>query len=626
MQSDPQQRSYMPIIRILIKVGSLLWGLVLAGVAIWAYQLGIDNNPEFGLKRLGLLLLGIVFVLWGIWDWIGPKLAAVMAGIWQAFSGIPLVRTTKAAFHSTYEKFQRSSWLLKVNRLSNQFRHTALISWIGRHWLGLSLGFISVLAVVVYLWIFSAGRMIIPPTGTRYYSWLADAFQQRQFHLLTRPSPGLMALPNPYDYRLRSEVNYIWDASLYDGKYFLYWGPVPGLIVLFFQWLSSEMVRDSLLVLVFVCGAFMFAALLLSAIWRHFGSVFPCWVYLGGLLAVALNVPMTWLLTRPAIYEASIAGGQFFLLAGLFWSFLGGSRSHLNNGFLALAGISWALAAGTRINLIPAILFLSLMVVWRIYHIEERKLRSVSISGLAFGLPLVIGAVILAWYNYARFNTIFEFGHRYQLTGPALPGGDYLVTSFAYSFPNLFNYLFRLPGLGGEFPFVTIPWEKSWPFFILRPQDYYSAEPVAGILWLVPITGLALIIFLRYVWLKIDQSLPERSNLLKDIDRSVLVWLNVSLAGSASLQLAILLIFISSSLRYLADFTLIAILLSTVFIAQIKVRFRLDKLQQGLLTTLWMASAGLTAIFAVIVNINGYALGFERNNPGLYYRLLSLFQ
>jgi hypothetical protein len=435
-----------------------------------------------------------------------------------------------------------------------------------------------------------------------------------------------MALPNPYDYRLRSEVNYIWDASLYDGKYYLYWGPVPGLMVLFFQWLSSEMVRDSLLVFGFVCGAFVFAALLLSAIWRRYGSVLPRWVYIGGLLAVALNVPMVWLLTRPAIYEASIAGGQFFLLAGLYWGFLAVSRSELDKGFLALAGVSWALAAGTRINLIPAILFLSLMVIWRLYQVKGRKLLSIIVPGLAFILPLVVGTIVLAWYNYARFDSIFEFGHRYQLTGPALPGGDYLVTSLAYSFPNLFNYLFRLPGLGGEFPFVTIPWEKSWPFFIQLPQDYYSAEPVAGILLLVPVIGLALLVFIRFVWLKIDQSLPEESTLLQDSDRSLLGWLNLSLAGSGCLQLALLLMFISSSLRYLADIALIAILLSTVFIAQIGTRFRLEKLQQGMLRAFWIASAGLTAIFAVMVNISGYALGFERNNPELYYRLLNFFQ
>ena len=148
---------------------------------------------------------------------------------------------------------------------------------------------------------------------------------------------------------------------------------------------------------------------------------------------------------------------------------------------------------------------------------------------------------------------------------------------------------------------------------------------MAGILWLVPVTGLALVIFIRYLWLKVDQSLPQRSALLKDEDRSLLSWLHISLAGSGILQLVLLLVFISSSLRYLADFTLIGILLVTIFIAQISASFQLEKFRRGLLATLWLGASGLTAIFAIIVNISGYALGFERNNPALYHFIERLF-
>jgi hypothetical protein len=125
--------------------------------------------------------------------------------------------------------------------------------------------------------------------------------------------------------------------------------------------------------------------------------------------------------------------------------------------------------------------------------------------------------------------------------------------------------------------------------------------------------------------MKIDQSLPERSSGLSDDDRSLLSWLNVSLAGSACLQLALLLVFISSSLRYLADFTLLAILLATVLVAQLIARYQLGKNRRRLLAALWLTSSGITAIFAIVVNISGYAHGFERINPGLYQFLFDLF-
>jgi len=594
-------------------------------VAIWAYQLGIDNNQTMGPKRIGMLLVGLGFMLWAVWDWINPGLKRALVSACLTFNRLSLVRKLKSWFRTFLEKLQGSSWFEKTVRLSARYYQSPLVIWASRHWLRLSFGVASIFAIVIYLWIFSSGKMVIPPSGTRYYSWLADAFRQGQFHLLIKPSPGLMSLSNPFDYRARSAVNYIWDASLYEGKYYLYWGPVPGVVDLFLQWFSSDLVRDSLLTMIFVCGAFVFAGLLLLAIWHRFENKFPGWGYLGGLLAVALNVPMVWLLTRPAVYEASIAGGQFFLLMGLYWSFLAVSRPKINKVFLMLAGLAWSLTAGTRINLIPAIIFLSFMVIWWVYQLEQRKLHPALNSGLAFLLPLILGAILLAGYNYTRFDSIFEFGHRYQLTIPTMPANYDQITDIQYSLPNLFSYLIRLPEFMGEFPFVNIPWEKSWPFFIHLPKDYYSAEPVAGLLWLVPITGLALVVFIRYLWLKIDQSNFKRSPYLSDEDRSLLRWFNASLVGSGGLQLVLLLFFFSSSLRYQADFALIAMLLATVFIAQISASLQLNKFRRRLLAALWLISSGLTAIFAIIVNISGYAHGFERNNPELYHLLFELF-
>lgn len=625
MSSDSRKLSGLRIIRILVKICSLLSGLVLAGVAIWAYQLGIDNNPTIGPKRFGMFLVGLGFILWAAWDWIKPGLKSALVSVCYSFNRISLVRKLKLWFPTFLEKIQVSSWFAKIDRLSVRYHQAPFVIWTSRHWLKLSFGVVTIFTIGLYLWVFSAGKMMVPPGGTKYFSWLADAFREGQFHLLIKPSPGLMSLSNPFDYRLRSEVNYIWDASLYDGKYYLYWGPVPGAVVLFLQWFSSDLIRDSLLTFIFVCGAFVFAGLLLLAIWHRFEKKFPGWGYFGGLLAVALNVPMVWLLTRPAVYEASIAGGQFFLLMGLYWSFLAVSRPKINKVFLLLAGLAWSLTAGTRINLIPAIILLSFMVLWRVYQMERRKLRTAFVSGLAFLLPLILMAIFLASYNYTRFDSIFEFGHRYQLSIPTMPTNYNRVTDIDYSFPNLFSYLIRLPEFKNEFPFIMISWEKSWPFFIRLPKDYYSAEPVAGLLWLVPITGLALFVFIRYLWLKIDQSNPKRSPLLNDEDRSLLRWLNTSLISSGGLQLVLLLFFFSSSLRYQADFALIAMLLATVFIAQISASFQLNKFRRRLLAILWLTSSGLTAIFAIIVNISGYAHGFERNNPDLYHFLFELF-
>src|ERR1700722_18001157 len=80
----------------------------------------------------------------------------------------------------------------------------------------------------VQLWVLTAG-FIGWPGYTNYYAQLTDSFLHGQLSLRTLPPPKLLALPDPYDpvangpYRLH-------DAILFDGKYYLYWGPAPALI------------------------------------------------------------------------------------------------------------------------------------------------------------------------------------------------------------------------------------------------------------------------------------------------------------------------------------------------------------------------------------------------------------
>ena len=54
-----------------------------------------------------------------------------------------------------------------------------------------------------------------------YYDTLAAAFLSGQLYLKTVPDPELLALPNPYD-PSKNEKFRLHDASLYNGRYYLY--------------------------------------------------------------------------------------------------------------------------------------------------------------------------------------------------------------------------------------------------------------------------------------------------------------------------------------------------------------------------------------------------------------------
>ncbi len=61
-------------------------------------------------------------------------------------------------------------------------------------------------------------------------------------------------------------------------------------------------------------------------------------------------------------------------------------------------------------------------------------------SMVALIVPLLLWGAGLAWYNYARFGNILETGHRFQLTGGALPANYNDIVSISYILPNLYNF------------------------------------------------------------------------------------------------------------------------------------------------------------------------------------------
>jgi hypothetical protein len=160
------------------------------------------------------------------------------------------------------------------------------------------------------------------PSYSAYYNRQADAFLRGQTHLILKPPAGLLALPDPYDpvanrpYRKGIGVH---DCVLYEGKFYLYWGPVPALLLATVKSLSgSSIIGDEWLVLAFTIASTLIIALLLRDLWRRYHSgTSPALISLG-VIVYGLATPVTYFLPRPAVYEAAIVGGQFFSLTGVW--------------------------------------------------------------------------------------------------------------------------------------------------------------------------------------------------------------------------------------------------------------------------------------------------------------------
>jgi hypothetical protein len=108
-------------------------------------------------------------------------------------------------------------------------RLLAVPTWLLKH---KALVAFCALVGAYYLWtIWSSGSPIaFNRDRIDYYNLLSDGFLDGHLHLNVAPEPGLLTLPNPYDPAANQGLR-VQDLSLYDGKYYLYWGPTPALLL-----------------------------------------------------------------------------------------------------------------------------------------------------------------------------------------------------------------------------------------------------------------------------------------------------------------------------------------------------------------------------------------------------------
>ncbi len=159
----------------------------------------------------------------------------------------------------------------------------------------------SALAVVlIYIFFVSVGTWTKWPTTTDFYAQLAKAFDRGQVSLLTKPDPSILALQNPYQYdELRKKATYIWDVSLYNGKYYIYWGPAPAVIMAIAGLFHPIKAGDQYVVFASACGLFFVNILLLFRLWKRFFSDLPAWAFEIIIVFVGLVSPLLWSLNDP---------------------------------------------------------------------------------------------------------------------------------------------------------------------------------------------------------------------------------------------------------------------------------------------------------------------------------------
>jgi len=495
-----------------------------------------------------------------------------------------------------------------------------------------SIGFSFILTVVLFTWIISVGRWTDWPKTTNYFHLLGEGFRAGETSLLLKPGEDLLALENPYTYENRESVHYLWDASLYEGKYYLYWGPSPALTIVILETLSARPLGDQHLVLFFTTGTVIFTLLLLFRLWKDFFSGLAWWSIVPMALIAGVAAPIPWLVSRPEVYEAAIAAGQFFLIGGFFWVYSSGADGKTSVPRLFLGGTFWILAMGSRISLAPTIVFLS--VVFSYWHIRRGnrngRMKQKASGILALGGPLLLGGLAMAWYNFDRFGSIFEFGHRYQLGWIDLSQYSRVI-SIDNIIQNLYNYLLTPYRTLNVFPFVKPNWGSyAVPFLRSTAPAHFHAEPVTGLLLGVPVLLLAFIPLVGSMfraWRKFETT-PEEKDVVMSSDpwrESGVKPLFLLLMGAALLEIGPLLFFDTNSMRYIVDVIPTLVLLSGIAFWLYLRALSPGSWKQRLFAISVGGLSVYTMVIGFLLSVTGQSGRFEILNPDLFERIARFF-
>jgi hypothetical protein len=567
-----------------------LLGLIFLACAIFANAIGIDNDPGWGSGRFFLLLVGAVLVL------TSAAVFLYQQRLLPAKAAVPIEKSMRWL----------RACLLKLARWYPLAAALTLLVWFGLAAYG--------------AWITSAGRFPVFPAGGGFYAKMAEGFMHGQLSLLEQPDPKLLALADPYDMLARdaSGAKVVWDASLYNGKYYIYWGPVPAVILAVCQWITGIPASNAMLVFCFYAGLAAALAGVLHLLRKRYYPRAPGISVPIFLVAACLNLHLLWLIGRPAVYEASIISGQFFLFSGLlFWLiFLEKNKAR----WLVLAGLCWGFAAGSRNTLLVSVGVYTGFALLHIWRVSGWKISQIPWEkAAALVLPLALCGLAIGIYNFQRFGNPMETGVTYQLSLAVNPKYHF---SPGFIPTNLYMWLFYRFDLSETFPFFPyrITYQLQFPAWMVRPpykmfdREFYGLLPSMPVTWLI-FLGIPLLIGLAR---------KERSRIKAGFsalfDRLPLERLEVSamilLAGL--FQFAILMGFFYAATRYGADFTqpgiLVAALITWELDAKISQRPKLR-------AALWLAVAILSITTAAIGAFGAFTVPeslLRKTNPMLY--------
>jgi hypothetical protein len=201
-------------------------------------------------------------------------------------------------------------------------------------------------------------------TQSDYYALQVHGWRKGTLAMDVAPHPDLRV---EYPNRITHAAPFLLDASYYQGKYYLYFGPVPALVLLLpYNLVTGWDLPLPLVALLFAAAGFGLSVAWFRVLQREFFPSAPVLLQFVGMAVLGLGNLAPVVLVRPLFYEVAALAGYAFTQAGLLAATLAWLRPARAGRWLLAASLCAGLAAGCRPNLIVgAAVYLPLTVARR---------------------------------------------------------------------------------------------------------------------------------------------------------------------------------------------------------------------------------------------------------------------
>jgi hypothetical protein len=421
-----------------------------------------------------------------------------------------------------------------------------------------------------------------------YYNLLTEGFMAGRLGFKVEPPAALVGLADPYDPVQRNAAGNVGfhDATYYKGRYYLYFGVAPALVLFLpFRILTGLYFPQNLATVLFCSGGYLCSLGFFLALRRRYFPWCPTGMVWAGALMLGLGNLCAPMLARNSVWEVPISSAYFFSMLGLWLLFQGLGREFRRDRWLCGASTAFGLAVASR----PHFIFLGIVLsgFW-LWHLRLRVRRGERLSPrpllremTVFFLPFSLIVVGLLVYNYLRFDSPFEFGQKYQLSGNPQLHAQLVAAKF---FPINFYYYVLAPA----------QWERYFPFIQVirgypgvRPADYMGAEDPYGVWANMPFAWLALLAPL--LWWRIYRR-----------ERDLGAWLRV-LVVAFLVMAGATMCFAWAANRYMLDFLPLLLLIAAVGLLMAADRGADSRAVRWFWRGGSMALIAATAIFNILV-------------------------